>query len=180
MNCSSHWPSPREYKSNSLPGWYCACWSFHCSSSHFSRVGCKNCEKTSLQVRNSVSIGHINTHCELLNMNMLCICLKHAPNSFFLRSGKHIRAMCQATSEPLGQLTHQFFTTGGSPWLRTNCLLVQKNILGQIYFKTIPVKIYIGTQNSGSSHEKYIGTSFYRQRMMSLNMLSLIGQTIFS
>ena len=42
---------------------------------------------------------------------------------FFLRSGQHIKATCQATSEPPGRLTHQLFTTGGSLWLHTNCLL---------------------------------------------------------
>ena len=59
-------------------------------------------------------------------MNALHICLKHTPDSFFLRSGKHIGATCQAMSEPPGRLTHQLFTTGGSLWLHTNCLMTQK------------------------------------------------------
>ena len=32
-------------------------------------------------------------------------------------------AMGKTTSEPPGRLAHQLFTTGGSPWLHTNCLI---------------------------------------------------------
>ena len=36
-------------------------------------------------------------------------------------------AMGKTTSEPPGHLTHQLFTTGGSLWLHTNCLMVTTN-----------------------------------------------------
>ena len=36
--------------------------------------------------------------------------------------------MGETTSEPPGRLAHQLFTTGGSPWLHTNCLLPKKEL----------------------------------------------------
>ena len=105
---------------------YHACWSFHCSSSHFSRVGCKNWKKTSLQVRNSASIGkvrHINTYCELLNMKMLHICSKHAQDFLFFCVQESISKPHAKPQASRQADSHQLFTTGGSPWPHTNCLL---------------------------------------------------------